>query len=342
MASLLSSSLPADAPPPFAPACAARLRRMKNEMWSPHPLRPSSVAAVNGSSWWVSTHGHTQPHCQTEPVSEVHSYLPVECPELSISAAARCLQQQGLRRVNFIGDSVSHQLAFTIACELGLTDITRVGETNVAPGVTLRVLRLPVGLELGFLWAEPQPQGTAAALDLALRSAISHGHLQEPALWMVNAGLWHMLCDAECTTAGAFKQKQADYRAQLHSLLEVLQTHTQGRGGRIVWRDTTAVHPSRMNKDVPEHVRHKFAMLTSANVRLLNRDAENVLTRFPAVSVLNHFFAATKDRAGGTAPGDIRHWKADVLRLLLHLGYLEWCGVLGERARNHTHHLPVR
>lgn len=237
-----------------ASPCAAKLRQMRNQTWVQHPLRPA--AAVNVSRAWVSTHGYTEPHCQVDPLTEMHSYLPLECAELTILDAARCLQQQGLTRVNFIGDSVTHQLAFTLACELGLTDIGRVGEVKEGPDFSLRVLHLPVvGLELHFLWAEPKPAGTAGSLARALRSALSHGHLHETALWMVNAGLWHMLCETQtdCTDE-AFKGKQADYRAQLRDLLQLLHAHANGR---IIWRDTTAVHPSRMNVDVSEATRRK-------------------------------------------------------------------------------------
>ena len=99
--------------------------------------------------------------------------------------------------------------------------------------------------------------------------------------------------------------------------------HTLAAGvARLYLRPThTCMHATRCSSS-------QFSLLTNHNVRQLNRDAEHVLVEFPNIAVLNFFFAATKDRAGGTPPGDVRHWKADVLRLLLQVGYLEWCGRL--------------
>lgn len=258
----------------------------------------------------------------------MHSYLPSECPQLSVREAASCLRRRRLRRVYFVGDSVSYQLAFTMVCDLGLSvDAGRRVDGN---GFTLKLVSLVCGVELAFMWPKPRAQ-RAQDLARALNSSFSGGHLLEPALWMVNAGLWHTVttppCEANCTEPRPTNAESNDaaYAVHLAALLEVLVEQARGH---VIWRDTTAVHPGRMYNDAPAAVRQKFASMSNVNIRRLNADAAHVVARYPRIQSLNLYFAATRERAGGTAPGDIRHWRADVLHLLLQITFLAWCEYL--------------
>ena len=258
----------------------------------------------------------------------MHSFLPPICPTLNIWAAARCLKRRNIRDLNFIGDSVSYQLAFTIACELGVP--VDAGSLINSTDFLLRQVNLPVGLQLSFLWSKPTT-GFAHDLARALSNALDNGYLQQQSLWMVNSGLWHTVNVCADAAIGCSNPSDAGspvdklYRHQLTTLFDVLQ---QRAHGHIVWRDSTAVHPGRMHRNVSDTTRRKFATVSMRNVRELNRQATQTASRYSKIHQLNHFFAATRERAGGTAPGDIRHWRADVLHLLLQISYLEWCELL--------------
>eukprot|EP00966_Prymnesium_polylepis_P297729 6878926-Prymnesium_polylepis.1 len=296
--------------------CSAALRSLSS--WIARPAGP------NVSTTWVATGSNSSAYCVNDPIESMHSYLPPACPSLTLLEAVQCLRHRRLFRLYYVGDSVSYQLAFTNVCELGLG--THVGTRIEGTDFSLRLVSLPVGIELAFLWPKPA-SGTAQALGRALNSSMSSGHLQEPALWMVNAGLWHTipLCEhsAECVEPEKVQaSNDKDYEIHLRQLLEVL--HSRARG-HVIWRDTTAVHPGRMHKDASAAVRRKFAAMSNSNIRQLNARASHTMSSYPSLHPLDLYFAATRERAGGTAPGDIRHWRADVLQLLLQIAYLAWC-----------------
>ena len=290
--------------------------------------------------------------CSTIPSTAAANlrFVPTVCPELSLPMASRCLLQRGLQRVIFLGDSTTVQLVYTALCEVGHPICAPKSITCDAATATsvvnhrsflLHFVRV-AGLEIGILWTKPT-SGRAGAYGWSIREAFRAGALLQPALWMVNFGLWHLTSHDSvlgCETGNMQRCRQVpvgtvpcseerlkaarkQYRGELAGLLHVLSINASGP---ILWRDTTAVHPDRMQAGVTASVLSKFKCFGNGEVARLNSAALQTIVRFPRVAVAGHAFNATLPRADHTLDGDIRHYDGVVMRELLHLTFLDWCG----------------
>ena len=142
-----------------------------------------------------------------------------------------------------------------------------------------------------------------------------------PRLWMVNAGIWHLLCDKDSVPGQPCTDP--NYSAQVHQLLELLEDVVQGP---IVWKDSTASHKENLPENVGEGVKHKFSDFTDANTRALNMQARTVLDLH--VHVLNYSYAVTRPRADNLISGDMRHYRGDVMKTMGRISTLNWCQLL--------------
>ena len=268
--------------------------------------------------------------------------MPAACPSLDLYAALQCVMRRGLKRVVWIGDSVSGQLARSARCEHVGHSVKDSAIDNVPldndgmlswNGTKRQQYRAPFwlvdGVEL-VLFGNEAGQYAEEKAD-ALRAAHAQGLLQAPAVFMVNLGLFYLLCDATERSCDR-KPMLTKYQRQLSVLFATLCETVRGP---IVWRDTTAVHShGGGNRSVLERLttgelRRKFARFDVQGVRELNDAAEVVLRRFaPRVQRMPMVFEATAQRPDGVLPGDMRHYGGEVLHELLGLHYECWCGEL--------------
>jgi len=265
---------------------------------------------------------------------------------ISLEDGIKCLATHGLRRVVFVGDSVSAQLMYSISCAderhrlahmMDTSNKSRLGKRQGFTYYTgeatkhdfliqdsnflLHVMSVR-GMQLIYLWPRPRYSYRGLPYASSLQAAFQHTSarqlLLEPALWTINLGLWHLFPSG---TRGEDRLK--NYASELCMVLSVLNTHARGR---LLWRDTTSVHNSSLRADASPLERAKFGVyFTPAAVAQLNRVALGVLGCFPRVELHDGFFAATKDRAADTLPGDTRHYGPRVLTELLRLSFTHWC-----------------
>ena len=264
----------------------------------------------------------------------------------SLEAGVACLGHNGYNRVIFVGDSVSAQLMYTLSCVDERNRLARVRDaSDKRHGIKrqgfqymaessnddylledsnflLHVLSAR-GLQLIYLYSRPAYSYRCAPYTRSLEAALQHTKakrlLLEPALWVINLGLWHLF-----PSGRRGEDRVMNYVSELCSLLQVIDTHARGR---LTWRDTTAVHNTSLRANASPSERAKFGTyFTPQAVDELNRAALTVLPCFPRIQVHDGFFAATKNRAGDTLAGDTRHYGPRVLRELLQLSFRHWCG----------------
>ena len=269
-------------------------------------------------------------------------------------------------RIVFLGDSVTMQIFFSIACKLnvrfrhveavpGRTGINAehtahwIGTTyeNIIDQANFGLYDLHLGKgSISLIYSkrsiskEYRAEGMATMLKEAFASPIVKSLLQD-AFYVVNFGLWHAVCTTD-NNPMVFKfanQGQEDsescndpqYQWRLTQLFEQLLKSTRGP---ILWRDTTAVHPSRLPENVNKETREKYKHFDNVAIASLNANATQLIASNPRFaariqsSPSHWFYAATRDRADGTLPTDMRHYDAEVVDQLIRVLFLQVCEVL--------------
>ena len=147
-------------------------------------------------------------------------------------------------------------------------------------------------------------------------------------LWVVNAGL-HNLPRAPyggCPD-GIFDSAVRTYRKDLVHLFTAMQNYTSGP---IFWRDSTSVHPERWPKRT-----NYMDCYNNARVAQLNEVARSVIRETfgsgrasggrRVVHIGDYFERATADVP--SRENDMLHYDEVVLRELVQLTYLNYCGL---------------
>lgn len=243
------------------------------------------------------------------------TYAPRGCPRVDAAAAAACLARRNISRVIFVGDSITGQLWGSPLCAAptarGLG--ARVAAKTFESGV------ITTGAVGGLEWSYVRPRGAQRADHLARTiAALPAAATRARALWVVNAGLWHLFCDGDAATAPA-DCVDARYGDRVAALAAAVTGHAAA--GQIFWRATTAVHRENFPETMPARETRRFLGFTDANVARLNEIAAD---RAGAASTA----AFNLTRAAGAAGhlrGDARHFGIGVLESLLGLLFLEAC-----------------
>ena len=94
---------------------------------------------------------------------------------------------------------------------------------------------MPRGKAASPARAEGAFRQRAEVFARALRDAFERGLFPERALWVVNAGLWHIVCNHPGADDQCYDPSHAE---RVGELLEALQKAQ----GEVLWRPTTAVH----------------------------------------------------------------------------------------------------
>ena len=277
----------------------------------------------------------------------MHTYVPRACPDISLPQALQCLSRDAVTHVVYVTDSIGSEELASLSCYRqehtspdgrgsGSDQLARLApqldasHRNITSGD--RYMWVERRLDTGHALVELMGRrdgavfATASSKAEAVAEAAAVGLLPANAIYVVNAGLWHMVCTPEQIQAKKCIIDLNDYRMQLMSLLDALTQHAPH--SRIIWRDTTEVHPGRMSENVSATARQKFARFDSKHVEALNRAAQAVLANYSHVEVLDCSYPVTRHRADNVIEGDIRHYRADVLRTLTHISFLAWCRLL--------------
>ena len=249
---------------------------------------------------------------------------PAAC-DMSMDAVARCLRERhGVRRVVLVGDSITGQLWGSPLC-------ARATERGFgAGGATANVTALGDAFAVATArrgaveWSYTRLRGkqTAERYARALAAAAAEFY-DEPALWVANFGLWHLVCDDDERPPEACVD--ADYEARVADALATLARRARGP---ILWRATTAVHRELFpRKMAPRDVR-KFRGFDNGAVARLNAVAKRVVEGFGARVSLEappDSFNLTLDRGDGHLRGDARHYGSGVLQTLETKLFLDVC-----------------
>ena len=156
-----------------------------------------------GAAWVPSTHDigfiHHKNRC-TFDESEVSrtSFHPAACPGIDAASAAVCLGRRRLRRVVFVGDSIAGQLWGSPLCRNATARGFGAGNGAVETS-NYGFFSISTATLGGLVWTYVRlhAKQRADTFSRALRDAFEAGLLLDRAYWVVNAGLWHLVCDAD-------------------------------------------------------------------------------------------------------------------------------------------------
>ena len=269
--------------------------------------------------------------------SQRRTWQPARCPRVTAATARKCLAKKNITRIVLIGDSLTMQLWGSLLCQtetkwgFGAKVDGQIQHKNVNYDARSQrgfsVADAVVGDGLTWTYLRVRGMQRAGALTRALEVAFEKGMLDERALYVVNAGLWHLLCTTninECLET---------YENDLERFLKVL---TARADGPVVWRYTTAVHPSLFPRRMSPVDQRKFRSFTDENVRRLNKVADAVIRRDfrDKVTVRRdayNFTVNLEDEA--YLRGDARHPASGALKSLVSLLFVEDACDYGRLAR---------
>jgi hypothetical protein len=269
--------------------------------------------------------------------SQRRTWQPARCPRVTPSTAKKCLAKKNITRIVLIGDSLTMQLWGSLLCQtetkwgFGAKVDGQIQHKNVNYDARSQrgfsVADAVVGDGLTWTYLRVRGMQRAGALTRALEVAFDRGMLDERALYVVNAGLWHLLCTTnmnECLET---------YENDIEKFLKVL---TARADGPVVWRHTTAVHPSLFPRRMSPVDQRKFRSFTDENVRRLNKVADAVIRRDfkDKVTVRRdayNFTVNLEDEA--YLRGDARHPASGALKSLVSLLFVEDACDYGRLAR---------
>ncbi len=269
--------------------------------------------------------------------SQRRTWQPARCPRVTPSTAKKCLAKKNITRIVLIGDSLTMQLWGSLLCReetkwgFGAKVDAQISHKNVNYDQRSQrgfsVADAVVGDGLMWTYLRVRGMQRAGALTRALEVAFDRGMLDERALYVVNAGLWHLLCTTnmnECLET---------YENDIERFLKVL---TARADGPVVWRHTTAVHPSLFPRRMSPVDQRKFRSFTDENVRRLNKVADAVIRRDfkDKVTVRRdayNFTVNLEDEA--YLRGDARHPASGALKSLVSLLFVEDACDYGRLAR---------
>ena len=200
--------------------------------------------------------------------SQRRTWQPARCPRVTPSTAKKCLAKKNITRIVLIGDSLTMQLWGSLLCReetkwgFGAKVDGQIQHENVNYDQRSQrgfsVADATVGDGLTWTYLRVRGMQRAGALTRALEVAFDRGMLDQRALYVVNAGLWHLLCTTninECLET---------YENDVEKFLKVL---TARADGPVVWRYTTAVHPALFPRRMSPVDQRKFRSFTDENVR---------------------------------------------------------------------------
>ena len=200
--------------------------------------------------------------------SQRRTWQPARCPHVTPSTAKKCLAKKNITRIVLIGDSLTMQLWGSLLCReetkwgFGAKVDGQIQHENVNYDQRSQrgfsVADATVGDGLTWTYLRVRGMQRAGALTRALEVAFDRGMLDQRALYVVNAGLWHLLCTTninECLET---------YENDVDKFLKVL---TARADGPVVWRYTTAVHPALFPRRMSPVDQRKFRSFTDENVR---------------------------------------------------------------------------
>ena len=269
--------------------------------------------------------------------SQRRTWQPARCPRVTPATAKKCLAKKNITRIVLIGDSLTMQLWGSLLCReetkwgFGAKVDSQIQHKNVNYDQRSQrgfsVADAVVGDGLTWTYLRVRGMQRAGALTRALEVAFDRGMLDQRALYVVNAGLWHLLCTTnmnECLET---------YENDLEKFLKVL---TARADGPVVWRYTTAVHPSLFPRRMSPVDQRKFRSFTDENVRRLNKVADAVIRRDfrDKVTVRRdayNFTVNLEDEA--YLRGDARHPASGALKSLVSLLFVEDACDYGRLAR---------
>ena len=269
--------------------------------------------------------------------SQRRTWQPARCPRVTAATARKCLAKKNITRIVLIGDSLTMQLWGSLLCQtetkwgFGAKVDGQIQHKNVnydaRSQLGFSVADAVVGDGLTWTYLRVRGMQRAGALTRALEVAFDRGMLDERALYVVNVGLWHLLCTTninECLET---------YENDVEKFLKVL---TARADGPVVWRYTTAVHPSLFPRRMSPVDQRKFRSFTDENVRRLNKVADAVIRRDfrDKVTVRRdayNFTANLEDEA--YLKGDARHPASGALKSLVSLLFVEDACDYGRLAR---------
>ena len=243
-----------------------------------------------------------------------------------------------VRAVFFLGDSLVGQYTDVIACAIANRASFRVVNVPFGNGHTRSDVRAPVfdsasafvlrvmNVSVDGIISGDGDDGSGHRLLVVHVTTVDRdGHAGQWVSGRLEAAIRALRLDASETVvvaniglhylvgdAGSTDGRYAAAMAQLVSDVERLAPL------RAVWVRTTAVHMDTMTAEVDAHTRDKFERATGPAIEQLNNVADEALRRahrrlrWSTVDA----FALTTTRPDGLFPGDVRHYRSEVIEAI--------------------------
>ena len=250
--------------------------------------------------------------------SNSNMLLQHNCPNFNLFEAKTCLERRNVNGLIYVGDSLSFQESQTMSCYFknSLNQTWKTGD-----GYALEYLvDLPFPVINFHAMPNKKSNNTAGGILKGLQSAFHDNALPDNLLWMVNVGIWHLVCDEE--------NDMCPDKLYKHHMKNLLDFITSKVNKNIIVRETTASHAKNMKEIKSGFVSKKFSKFTFKNTENLNKNLKELMTYYPNIKYNNFVYNLTLHRYDDLIDNDMRHYKGSVIYYLLYISYLLWCKYL--------------
>lgn len=262
------------------------------------------------------------PFCQKRlPSSAVHRVWTCNAgaQQLNVHVSLNTLLNQVasttlVRNVILYGDSLVGQYADLIACAIAGHGHFESIEFAMPGSVPFAVRRMTLG-NLSIFHLTPLLREKSSGMwndVVAARLKIMTERLQlipHETTVCINIGLHYLVQDE------VSKRYDSDMRMLIRDI-------DQFAPRLFVWVHTTAVHPQTMTASVDEKTVAKFSKVSLDKVRALNSKAAAAVHKSTTPHTIVDAFAPTNTLPDGLYPGDIRHYRSEVIETITKLIFI--------------------